>query len=194
MVQEKTKTKKVILLFNIIYLIIFAVLFLINKNYEFLAYIAFMFILIYFILKIDSHVNFSNMFLISLTMLGILHMLGGHLIINGTKLYGYGITPELRFDKIIHFFGSIVATLGLYELLADKLKLKLKENKSLSFIVFLGGIGIGAIYEILEFSLVLILPETGVGGYFNTMGDLVADSLGALFAIIWIKAKILKDK
>ena len=35
---------------------------------------------------------------------------------------------------------------------------------------------------IIEFGAVLALPETGVGGYYNTAIDLVANGLGALLA------------
>ena len=43
--------------------------------------------------------------------------------------------------------------------------------------------GGGAINELIEFGTVLALPETGVGGYDNTMMDFVFNLLGAQQAV-----------
>ena len=43
--------------------------------------------------------------------------------------------------------------------------------------------GLGAINEIIEFSAVLLLPDTNVGG-FNTALDLVVNALGASAAML----------
>ena len=44
--------------------------------------------------------------------------------------------------------------------------------------------GFGALNEMIEFSAVLMVPGTNVGGYYNTALDLVSNSIGAVIAII----------
>ena len=53
-------------------------------------------------------------------------------------------------------------------------------------LIVLGGMGIGALNEIIEFAAVVIFGQTGVGGYWNTALDLVFNLLGAIAATIFI--------
>lgn len=46
--------------------------------------------------------------------------------------------------------------------------------------------GFGALNEIIEFMTVLVVPDNGVGGYYNTAIDLCANALGALVAALII--------
>ncbi len=48
--------------------------------------------------------------------------------------------------------------------------------------VWLAGMGIGALNEVAEFIATVVLPETNVGGYRNTGGDLITNLLGAAVA------------
>ena len=56
----------------------------------------------------------------------------------------------------------------------------------MSIVVVMGGLGIGALNEILEFLVTVVVPKTGVGGYINTSLDLVSDLIGAIIAMIII--------
>ncbi|NIP97158.1 MAG: hypothetical protein GWO24_28490 [Akkermansiaceae bacterium] len=47
----------------------------------------------------------------------------------------------------------------------------------------LAGMGFGALNEVVEFIAVLVLPETNVGGFYNTGWDLVYNLLGSLVAV-----------
>jgi hypothetical protein len=47
---------------------------------------------------------------------------------------------------------------------------------------FFAAMGFGALNELIEFLAVLSVPETGVGGYYNTGLDIVANALGAICA------------
>lgn len=49
-----------------------------------------------------------------------------------------------------------------------------------------GGMGFGALNEVIEFFATLALPETNVGGYINTGWDLVANTVGAAIASLMI--------
>ena len=46
--------------------------------------------------------------------------------------------------------------------------------------------GLGALNEIVEFTAVLTVPNTNVGGYYNTALDLVFNGAGAACAMIAI--------
>jgi glycerol uptake facilitator-like aquaporin len=54
----------------------------------------------------------------------------------------------------------------------------------LAFILIFAGLGLGALNEVNEFLVTLVLPINGVGGYMNVALDLVADFLGAIFAVL----------
>ena len=48
------------------------------------------------------------------------------------------------------------------------------------------GLGFGALNEVVEFFVTLLVPESNVGGYVNTGWDLVANLVGATIAIALI--------
>ena len=59
-------------------------------------------------------------------------------------------------------------------------------------VVFIG-MGIGALNEIVEFLAVLAFPDTNVGGYDNTMWDIVFNTFGAIIAVTWVTVKRKRD-
>ena len=52
-------------------------------------------------------------------------------------------------------------------------------------------LGFGALNEIVEFTAVLLVPETNVGGYMNTGWDLVSNFVGIIIAgcVIFFRGK-----
>jgi glycopeptide antibiotics resistance protein len=56
-------------------------------------------------------------------------------------------------------------------------------------ILIIAGSGMGVLNEIVEFTAVLLVPDTGVGGYGNTLLDLIFNTLGATAAVIFIHFK-----
>jgi len=184
-----TKTLIGILIFDIIYLLIFGAIFWKRGNIEFFVYVISIFVFLFIIGLLHLKFNFSNFVLIGLSLVGLLHMIGGGIIINGLRMYGhYLVLGIIRYDKIVHFFGVFFAVFLVYELIKSN-----KINRiALSLILTFSGIGIGAVHEIIEFILVVLLPKTGVGGYENTMGDIIANTFGAILAVIWINLKKIK--
>ena len=49
------------------------------------------------------------------------------------------------------------------------------------------GMGFGALNEVVEFVVTLLVPDNNVGGYFNTAMDLVFNMLGAILAAVLIR-------
>jgi hypothetical protein len=54
----------------------------------------------------------------------------------------------------------------------------------------MAGLGLGALKEIIEFIMTVVLPNTNVGGCENTALDLVSNFIGALIAIFYLKRKV----
>ena len=50
-----------------------------------------------------------------------------------------------------------------------------------------GGMGFGALNEVIEFIAVLTIPNTNVGGYENTAWDMVSNLVGSVIAAVVIR-------
>ena len=184
-----------ILIVNVISIIVFSFVFFARKNYEFAIYIGVIIFFLWLILYTNKKVNYPNYVLWGLTTWSILHMAGGGLKIGEGVLYGAMLWPLigepyniLKYDQFVHAIGFAVATLAMFHVL----KPSLKGNfgwKSVSLVVVMAGLGLGALNEIVEFIATIIVPSTGVGGYENTALDLVSNLIGAILAMIYIYFK-----
>ena len=190
-----TKAQIFVLFLTIVYLIAFGAYYLMAKNYEFLFYLAILVALTAFVSALHLRFNFSTLVLIGASIWGFMHMAGGSFMVGGGRLYGYIILPIasesvagtdiFRFDQFAHFYCYIVVTVMLFYIM----KPYLKENFNwfaVSVLLFFMGMGVGALNEFFEFIPVLILDNTGVGGYFNTLWDIVFNGIGTLVAVIYL--------
>jgi len=183
-----------IFIVNLVYLSLALLVFLGRNNYEFVLYIGIIGAVLALILFTNKRVDYPNFVLWGLTLWGIMHMLGGGLLLNGgtMRLYELILIPIsedynfFRYDQLVHIIGFGVATLVMYVLIKPNLKKKFG-GWSLGIVIVMAGLGVGALNEIQEFLAVVIVPETGVGGYINTSMDLVADLVGAILAGVLIK-------
>ena len=57
----------------------------------------------------------------------------------------------------------------------------------------IGGMGLGALNELVEVVATLLIPETNVGGYMNTGWDLVANFVGATSAVVIIFVRARRE-
>jgi putative membrane protein len=182
-----------ILLVNACALVVFTMLFISRKNYEFLLYVGVIIFFLVVILSTNNRVNYPNSILWGLTLWALLHMAGGGLYLNGVKLYEIILIPIsdrydiFRYDQFVHIVGFGVATLVMYQLLKPLLKPDFRRWTALSIVVVMAGLGVGALNEIIEFAATVLVPETGVGGYTNTSLDLVSDLIGAVLAMIIVR-------
>ena len=144
-----------------------------------------------------KHYRFPSLVLFGISLWGFLHMIGG-LRIGGKAVYGYIIYPILssetagtdifRYDQLMHFYVYVIVTYMLFHIVKMYVKSDIPKGIFLTLIVC-ASIGIGAINEIAEFMPVLFLDETGVGDYFNTLWDLVFNTLGAIVAAVYLRYK-----
>ena len=192
------KEYKPLLCVNLILIIIFSFIFLSKANYEFLIYIGVIIFFLLVILLSSQKIDYLGSLLWGLSTWAFLHMAGGGLYFKGQKFYEVMLWPIvgepyniLRYDQVVHAFGFGVATLVAYVLIKPYLKKENLGKISLSIVLVMAGLGMGALNEIVEFSATVILPETGVGGYENTALDLVFNLIGAIIAMFYILKKEL---
>ncbi len=188
------KGEWLLIIFNLLYIIPYSIYYLTIKDYEFMWYILVLLVFSVLIIATLRKTNFDYVALWGLSLWGFLHMSGGGLIVPGTgrvlyaleiyKFFDVGDTYVLKFDQFVHAFGFGVTTLVAYQLLKPRIK---SMHKGLLYgLCVFAAMGAGALNEIVEFLAVVILPETGVGGYFNSGLDLVFNGLGSLIAVIFI--------
>lgn len=187
--MKESQKLRIILYFTIFYLIFFTIFSIIIKNYEFIFYSIILSLLVIFIAlyykKLHLHVGVIS----GLTIIGIMHVLGGNIFISGTRLYDvWFIANIIRYDNIVHFVGIFVATLVAYSLLYPHLDKKLKHNKVLlSIILILIATGMGTLNEVVElFAVVFLDAAKGVGDYMNNAKDLLFNIAGAISASIYL--------
>ena len=183
-----------ILIVNLALLTVFIILFLSKKNYEFIIYVGVIIFFLLLIIVTNKKINYPSSILWGLTLWSFLHMSGGGIYINKTRLYEIILIPLsttyqiIKYDQFVHVIGFGVSTLVMYHLIKSLLRPNHKWV-ALSIVIVMAGLGVGALNEIIEFIVTVIVPSTGVGGYENTSLDLVADLIGALIAMAIILIK-----
>lgn len=176
------------------YMLVCSVMALRQGNAEFVVYAGAMVVFITLVLLLHARVRFSRVCLWLLAVWGCLHMLGGTVPISGayadtessrTVLYAFRLHPSLpRYDQVTHAFGFFAATVACWE--ACRRLLNARPGPALSVSASLMGMGLGALNEVLEFFVTLVVAEHGVGGYVNTGWDLVCNATGAILAGVWL--------
>ena len=127
--------------------------------------------------------RFSRGLLSMLLLLGCLHMAGGLLPASGGVLYDYWIVDHvLRYDQAVHAFGSVAATWASWQLAGAYLDLSRTPARAQALLACLGGMGKGAINEVVEF----VVGGPHVGGYANTGWDLVFDLAGCAAMAVYL--------
>jgi len=188
----------ILLIFNIAIALVFGSIFLLHKNYEFAIYVGAIIACLAIICVSFFKVPYSNATLIALTFWTFLHVSGGAIYLNGSRLYDIILLPLsqtlpiLRYDQLVHVWGFGAATLTIFDMLKPLLKENLNRFVALSTVVIMAGLGAGALNEIIEAIVTAVIPSSGVGGYLNTALDLIADLIGAILAMLFIHRRYLK--
>lgn len=188
--QKLTRSEIAVGLFTVAYVAAFSVYFLSIGNYEFIVYILTMAALIALIGLSLRKAEYPPAMLWALTLWGLAHMAGGGVPVDGSVLYNLRLVPivdtgevfVLKYDQLVHAYGFGVAAWVLRHLLVRHFP---ATRGTWTAYVFpaLASMGLGAVNEIIEFSAVLMVPDTNVGGYYNTALDLVFNALGAVIAM-----------
>lgn len=183
-----------VLAFTFVYVAGFTVWFLGRENYEFILYVVTMLILIALVGLSVRKAEFPVPMLWALTFWGLAHMAGGGIPVGDSVLYslqlidiaGDGEFRILKYDQVVHAYGFGVTAWLLYHLLNRHFP-EMRGTWTIYTYPVLSSIGLGAVNEMIEFLAVVIMPETNVGGYYNTSLDLVFNATGAIVAMLLVR-------
>ena len=176
--------------FNALYIVGFGAYYLLQHNLEFLWYVAVMvFFFVLLVMLMREQAEFPLALLWGLSIWGLLHMAGGGIQIGDHVLYAQILLPLidqgdlilLKYDQVVHAFGFGVATFLSHHLMVRYVK-PLNKGFAYFLLIALAGTGFGVLNEIVEFIAVLVVHDTGVGGYYNIALDLVFNTVGASIA------------
>lgn len=183
-------------LFTGVYLVAALVVSAGRANYEFLIYIGSILVVVPVIAVVHAKVGLSRGALWALSAWGFMHMCGGLLEvprnwpIHGDQavLYSLWLVPGImKYDHLVHAFGFGVTTWVCWQGLRASPGRQAQPTWGRMLLVWAAGQGFGALNEVIEFSAVLLVPATNVGGYTNTGWDLVANFVGCSIAVLLIK-------
>lgn len=148
-------------------------------------YAAFMAVLLALVAFWDSRRHFSNLVLWGLALWGTLHMAGGMIPVSGDRvLYNLWLLPFVRFDHVVHAVGFGFAGLAFWESVRPTVDRTVASGAA---IAMMGGLGFGALNEMVEFLITRVVPDTNIGEFENTGWDLVANTVGAGLAALWLR-------
>lgn len=169
---------------------------------EFVMYVLVMVILAVPVYILHRRVGLHPAALWGLSLWGLLHMCGGLVSVppswptagESNVLYNWWIIPErLKYDQFVHAYGFGLTTWICWQALAAAFrfhKVQIAPSFGLLTLCAAAGMGFGALNEVVEFTAVLLIPETNVGGYINTGWDLVSNLAGTIIAsvLIWLRS------
>ncbi len=186
-----------VIAFTAAYLLAAAAWILTVGDYEFLAYIVILLILAGVLWVVHRRVDLPLALIWCLSLWGALHMAGGLVRLpegwpvgDGTAvLYNWHIAgPWFKYDQVVHAYGFGITTwlcfCGLRSLAPN---LPMPPSLGALTLCVAAATGFGALNEVIEFSITLLVPENNVGGYVNTAMDLVYNLLGAVLAAICLR-------
>lgn len=140
-------------------------------------------VLLVVVAYLDARLPFSNFVVWGLALWAVLHMAGGLVPVSGDRvLYNVWLLPFVRFDHVVHAIGFGFAGLAFREAVRSSLN----AATSGAAVVLMGGLGVGALNEMVEFLIAKVKTDTNIGGFDNTGWDLVANLVGASIAAYWV--------
>lgn len=166
-------------------LILFSI-FVINIYFSDLAHGIITFGLLLFQVLLIWRKLLPNLYLIMIPFVAILYMLGSRELLDL-----YYILPW--YDKIVHFSMEFMLTLLAGSILVRRYSFYY-QNQILFLITIVSlGIALGAIWEIIEWFITLVIPPTFKYTVLDTIGDLIIDSYGVFMAslvhLFWLRRK-----
>ena len=169
--------------FVVAYYIGFIVLGLATRNGQTAFYAGFIAMAFIGLLLWDYRRRFSDFILWGIAIWGALHMAGGMIPMDeGRVLYNLQLLSFLRFDQLVHAIGFGFAGLAFAESIEPK-------PGSGALLVLIGGLAFGALNEMVEFLITRFVPDSNIGGFENTGWDLVANTIGASIAALWVRRR-----
>ncbi|MCA9405853.1 MAG: DUF2238 domain-containing protein [Candidatus Omnitrophica bacterium] len=201
-----------IVLFNIIYISVSSFFIFQKSNIEFLIYTGIVIVAAGIIIWLYNRYGLSIPLLWCFSLWGLAHLSGGLYEVPAgwptagetRVLYNWWIIDHyFKFDQLVHGFGFGMCAWITWQVLrtsqAERFGIQsdtIRPTGGIMFLCVLSAMGLGCINEILEFVVMLTVPETNVGGYYNTGWDLVSNMVGAgiIASAIYIHGRITQAK
>lgn len=189
--MKLTKVQAILLAVNVISVVGFGSYYIKELNYEFLAYACTIVLVVGCLFGTLRFTRFPTYILAGITIWAILHMMGGSVQTVDGVLYAYHIFPFfdgggdfyiLKMDQVIHAFLYGVVGLMFLHSLREIVGIK-THTFFIALVAIFAASGFSVINEIIEFLASVNIPGNGVGGYYNTVLDLIFNMLGASVAI-----------
>lgn len=174
--DKDKKIKQIIfVVFTLIYTIL-SILFIINKQTSYLVESIFIYSAYIFYAYLEKKGKiFVRWFILALGLINaIIHSYMGHYL----RFYD----TSLYFDKFLHVYGIFSFSLVSYSIIVMSPNISINSKLWIFIIVALCGITIGALFEIVEFTMDTVFKTQGQKGLLDTNLDLVSDVVGALAA------------
>lgn len=190
--MQLTNPQRILLAINIFTVISFGTYYIRSFNYEFIAYAVTIVIVVGVLYGTLRYSRFPTYIIAGVTVWGLMHMMGGSVQTADGVLYAYRIFPFfdgggdfyiLKFDQVVHAFLYGVVGLMFLHLLREVVGIK-THAILIAFVAIFASAGFSIINEAIEFLAAVNLPETGVGGYENTVLDMIFNLSGAVVAVI----------
>ena len=178
-------------IFNATYLFWGGAYFLQDLNFEFVIYVVVIVIIIGGTLSTTAYTRFPAWQLWLLSLWGLLHILGGAVATPDGVLFAYKIYPffngggdfyVLKYDQIVHAYLYGTVAVMAFHLLRHKLNITAQWGLLVVSAILIS-VGISALNEIMEFLIAVNMDKNGVGGYENSMLDLIFNLGGAIAAV-----------
>lgn len=182
---------KSLVIITVIILIGFLIKAFIAKNYEFLGYWVVLVILFFVVVSLAEKFKLPTLSIALFAIWSILHMAGGLIVINGTRLYDTILIPLigepfsiLKYDQVIHAYCYFAIAILSYFIV----KKYVPNKTALIYISILIAFAIGGFNEIIEFGMVVFANAgAAVGGYYNNALDLVTNLIGAIIGVFFAR-------
>lgn len=134
---------------------------------------------------VHLRVGLSNLTVWGLVVFALGHVAGGMIPVGDGVLYQQWLLEGVvRSDNVQHAWGFGFVGRAVWESLSPQLAHAPAPRVAAVAVIVLGGTGLGAANEVVEYVLTQVLPETNVGGYDNTARDLIANLVGATAAAV----------
>ncbi len=132
---------------------------------------------------IHRSVELSVASLWALVAVAIGNLAGGIYLVDGQPLYVKRLLGDIRYDKPFHTVATAIAAWAAYEVIA-KWAVGRASRPAIAVATILVAAGLGALVEVIEFVGSVVIENANVGGYGDTMLDLVVNTAGAIAAVI----------
>lgn len=175
--------------FSALYLLVGSLYFLQTRNSEFVIYVLVIVVLLAAVLRYQRTARFPVWMLWGFTIWGLMHVLGGAVVIGDHVLFAQHLVPivdrggdfyVLKYDQVVHGYLYALVAMMSHHVLRHVLGVH-HHDVTVAVSAVLIALGISSLNELMEF-LISLTMANGVGGYDNTMLDFCSNFTGAVLA------------